>query len=311
MYYYCTLFNKNYLTRGLAMIKSLFNHAQDFHLYILTFDEETFTNLSTLQNYPITTIRLSDFEDEELLTVKSARTLAEYCWTCTPAIIQYCISTFSLPHCTYIDADVFFFKNPNLLIDEMQTNSILLTKHNYAQQYQYFQNTSGTYCVQFMCFKADKNGLKALAWWKQKCLEWCFARFEDGKFGDQKYLDDWTERFEGVYVPSNTKYALAPWNIIEHAEAECVFYHFHNLYFIGENKVDLGGYKIPRSTKIQIYTPYIKNLIELRIKFLPHNYDLRSKQKLTLLHILRTLKRYFYGTYNVFYLTDFTQQLNA
>lgn len=303
MYYYCTLFNKTYLTRALAMIESLIKHAHDFHLYILAFDDESFNHISALCYPFITAIRLDEFEDDRLRAIKPTRTLGEYCWSCTPAIIEYCIRTFCLPHCTYIDADVFFFNNPNIIIDEARDHSIILTKHNYAPQYRHFQHTSGIYCVQFMFFRADSRGLEALSWWKEQCLQWCFAYYEDGKFGDQKYLDDWTTRFQGVYVPSDATYALAPWNISQYPESQCVFYHFHNLSFISEDKVDLGGYVIPKSARFRLYAPYLAAIMRARA----HGYDTYTQPKRSPISLYRSLKRRINGTYNIFKIADFIQ----
>ena len=69
----------------------------------------------------------------------------------------------------------------------MGDKSILLTKHRYSPQYNK-ELKAGKYCVQFVTFKNDARALEALIWWRDRCLEWCYNRFEDGKFGDQLYL---------------------------------------------------------------------------------------------------------------------------
>ena len=209
---FCTLFNSNYLSRGLALFESLKKVSPDFHLYIVAFDEECHQYLEELHESGLTIISLADFEDEELKRVKSGRTVAEYCWTCTSSVILYCIEKFQLPSCTYLDADMIFYEDPLILIQEMVNESILITEHRYIRDYD-VSATHGKYCVQFMYFKNDENGLIALRWWRDRCLEWCFAYLEDGKFGDQLYLNDWPERFRGVHVLQHPGGGLAPWNI--------------------------------------------------------------------------------------------------
>lgn len=306
-YYYCTLFDSHYLTRGIAMLESLHKHCRDYHLFILAFDDIAYKTLKQLSYPDVTLIAMEDFEDEALLLAKQDRTRGEYCWTCTPSLILYCIKSFNLPICTYLDADLYFFDDPNLLIDEMQSNSILLTSHNYAPQYNQ-ESTSGIYCVQFMSFKSTPNGLKALKWWRDRCNEWCYARFEEGKFGDQKYLDDWLDRFEGVHVLENLRGGLAPWNIRQFSHIEPIFYHFHHLKFIGEDKVDLSPYFLPQTTIQKIYFPYVNHLIKLREYFLPHNFDARSLPKFSWKTPLRYIKRKLLKTYHVFDLKDFGEK---
>ncbi|MDD3342476.1 MAG: hypothetical protein PHR87_02750 [Sulfurospirillaceae bacterium] len=263
MYNYCTLFDSNYLTRGLAMYESLKTYSRDFHLYIFAFDARADALLKKLKLANVTVISLEAFEDDALLSIKSTRSAGEYCWTCTPSTIKYCIEQYDLDHCTYLDADLYFFADPSILVDEMQDASVLITEHRYTPMYDQ-SATSGIYCVQFVTFKNDARGIKALSWWRDACNAWCYARFEEGKFGDQKYLDDWTNRFEGVHVLQHLGGGVAPWNIqrynISDESFDVIFYHFHGLKFLENNKIDLGPYRLRRKEIEKLYMPYVQHL---------------------------------------------------
>jgi len=276
---FCTLFDSNYLAKGLVMHQSLINVCTDFQLYIFAFDEKTYTVLLQLQLKDVTVISLSEFEDPELLSVKPSRTKAEYCWTCASSTILYCLNNFDIDHCTYVDSDLFFYSNPTVLVDEMYDKDVLIIDHRYSAEYDQ-SALSGKYCVQFMCFKNTNNGLKILHWWRDACIDWCYNRREDGKFGDQKYLDDWMERFSGVHELKNLGGGVAPWNVqqyvinseksgicgIEKAtdtSFQFVFYHFHYLNnqkinFI--NEFNFGPYSLSDNVIKYIYKPYIAKL---------------------------------------------------
>ncbi len=307
-YNYCTLFDSNYLTRGLAMYESLNKYSEEFHLYIFAFDDKSYELLNKLSLEFVTIISLEEFEDEELLKLKSSRSAGEYCWTCTPSIIKYCIETYSLFSCTYLDADLYFFSNPSVLIDEMKEKSVLITEHRYTPMYDQ-SATSGIYCVQFMTFKNDKNGMKALDWWRDACNDWCYARNEDGKFGDQKYLDDWTTRFEGVHVLENLGGGVAPWNVQQYdlgdANFKLIFYHFHNYKILQNSKIELGTYKLNKNDIEILYIPYTKHLQNMTQelkkfdKINDYNGIVKNKS-FYWKEPLRKIKRYMSGTYNIF-----------
>ena len=273
---FCTLFDSNFLTRGLAMYESLCQCCESFHLYFFAFDDLCRDILEKLSLENSTVISLKEFESPELLALKSTRSRAEYCWTCSSNSIRYVIDRFELDSCTYLDADLYFWESPELLLNEMGDRSILITEHRYFPKYDQSEK-SGKYCVQFLTFRNDERGNKALNWWRVACNEWCYARFEDGKFGDQKYLDDWTERFEGVHVLRHHGGGVAPWNVQKYdiicegetlvcrskrsgEEFPLVFYHFHPVRFYTNGLVDLGGYPISSSAKRYLYRPYIEHL---------------------------------------------------
>lgn len=275
---FCTLFNTTYFSRGLAMYRSLEQFCPDFHLYIFAFDSHCYEALSNMALPKATIISLQEFENEALLAVKPTRTEQEYCWTAGSYTIKHCIEHFKLDHCTYVDADLLFFSNPGVLIEEMGEKSVLITEHRYTPCYDQ-SGTSGIYCVQFMTFKNTKEGMEVLNWWVSACLEWCYARMEDGKFGDQKYLDDWTTRFDCVHVCQHLGAGIAPWNVQQYAfkhksgkskgqvlsgnqEFDLVFYHYHGFSYSSNNSYMIApaGYHLGRNQIKHIYKPYVHAL---------------------------------------------------
>src|SRR5881394_2226583 len=93
---FCTLFDKNYMSRGIAMYQSLLDCNTDFHLYIFAFDRVCDETLRKMNLKKATIISLHEFEDAELLEAKSNRTRTEYCWTCTSSTILFCLEKLRL-----------------------------------------------------------------------------------------------------------------------------------------------------------------------------------------------------------------------
>ena len=130
------------------------------------------------------------------------------------------------------------------------------------------------------------------------------------KFGDQKYLDDWTVRFEGVHVLKNLGGGVAPWNIqqykLEEKLFELIFYHFHDLKFLYKNQVDLGGYQLRKEDIKILYKPYLNHLktIEKNILFSnDRNYfhHMTTIKKFNLKDLKKKiLRRFFYKPYNIY-----------
>lgn len=325
MYNFCTLFDTNYLSRGIALYKSLKSVCSDFHLFIFAFDDTSYNVLIKLNLEKATIISLTEFENNELLHIKSTRTKTEYYWTSTSSTLLYVLEKYKVENCTYLDADLFFYSSPKPIFDELGDDSILITEHRYSPQYDKSKK-SGKYCVQFITFKNDERGIKALKWWRDRCLEWCYNRYEEGKFGDQLYLDDWITRFDGVHVMQNQGGGLAAWNVQQYdfykkndslfckerksgKEFEVIFYHFHYLRFYKNNIIELGRRYLTEEVKDYFYKPYIKVLDKIKDEVSKIDENLYPFENMYFPKNLKTslisFWRKYRGTYNVFNKKDF------
>jgi hypothetical protein len=269
--HFCTLFNEAFLLQGLALAESLARNGRDTLLWVLCTDDETYSILSDLNRPDIELLRLADVERDDLLAVKPTRTPAEYYWTLTPALIDHIMSSHApIPRVTYLDADCFFFSGPERILSELDESgrSVLITEHDYAAEHD-LSAIAGRFCVQFVTFGDTEASRSLLTKWRAQCVEWCFARAEDGKFGDQGYLEPWpSEHPDDVHILSDTSLTLAPWNIAKHEDCllDACLYHFHGLRVLPRERVRLfEGYPISARAVNLLYRPYLGALAEARL----------------------------------------------
>lgn len=310
--HFCTYFDSNYLVKGLVLYKSLERHAASFRLWVLCLDGLTYEILRQLDLPHIRPISIDEVErgDEALAKVKSNRSQVEYYFTCTPSMILHIFRNHAeVDLITYVDSDLFFFSDPARIYSELADGSALIVGHHFPQHLRELE-VFGIYNVGLLSFRRDRSAFECLEWWRERCLEWCYDRVEDGRFADQKYLDDWPTRFKRIIVLQQKGAGLAPWNLANYRltmkdgkpmvdSDPLIFFHFHQLKKLTGWLYDPGlarfGNHPDAILKQQIYRPYIIETNEVarwiyqRLGSPIKTRPMRGAAKKTLLR--RTLKK--------------------
>jgi hypothetical protein len=276
--FFCTFFDMRYLSRGLALHESLSRVlADEFELWILCMDAATHGFLRRANLERVNLVKLEELERAcpDLPQVRGERKLVEYYFTCKPAFIDFLLKT--NPHVdrlTYLDADLYFFGDHSLLKDELSAASIAIVEHRFASNLQSLAIT-GRYNAGWISIKRDSAGLDCVEWWRQRCIEWCYDTPDNGRYGDQGYINEFSRLFDGVVSVAHKGVNLAPWNIGNFSiglvngrvvvDGEpLVFFHFHGLKQLGRWLIDSGlnGYQVSmdHTTKEKIYRPYVRLL---------------------------------------------------
>lgn len=278
MNHFCTYCDQGYAARLLCLHESLRAHGGAFRLHVLCFDATTAAVVKAAGQADLVAISLEEMlrADPEFAAVRGERTPVEFFFTATPVLVRECFRREpTAERMTYLDADLFFFGAPEAVLTEQGDASVGVVPHRFpprlAERLIY-----GAYNVAWVSFRRDRDGLAAVAWWRERCLEWCYDRVEPGRFADQGYLDEFPRRFGGVRVLDHPGINAAPWNIAEvtltrkggRLEVEgrpLWFFHFQGIREVLPDWYDPGlkgyGAALTRELREFIYTPYLEKLV--------------------------------------------------
>lgn len=247
MHYFCTYFDINYLPRGLCLLDSLDRHCSDFNLTVLCLDNKSFQVMQSLNHASLSLVSLVELEsaEPELLSVKESRNRLEYFYTCGPAFIKHAMNRGpNIDLITYLDADLYFYNSPQPLFDAFDGYSVGVVGHHLPQFRRKIK--TGLFNVGWISFRRDLDGITCLERWRNQCIEWCFERYEDGKYCDQLYLDEWPKLYAGFYEFIHHGANVASWNVKDYRfslrggtvfvdDDPLIFYHFHGFKKIARN----------------------------------------------------------------------------
>ena len=284
---YCTYFDHNYLARGLALYHSLQRHAPGARLWVLCLSEACHKVLVALGLPNLVPVRLSDFEaaDPEVAATRSTRSIIEYYFTLSPAWMLFVLNSEpDLEWVSYLDSDLFFFASPDPIYEEMKDAAFGIIPHRFARGLE-DQRRFGLYNVGWVSVRQRDDGLSALRWWRERCIEWCYDRVEGDRFADQRYLDRLPEMFTGVHVITHLGANLAPWNFADfrlqqrdgaveiEGRYKLLFFHFYGVkrsggYYFNSHRLYRAPF--PRLMKHEVYEPYTAALADAERKVAPY-----------------------------------------
>ncbi len=319
MRFYCTYFDKNYLTRALALHASLKRCGEPFRLYTLCWDDTAAQGIKNENLTDAIVVRPEQVEAYEprLKEVRPTRSKIEYYFTVGPAFLEFVFSIDpEVDLLTYLDSDLYFFSSPEPIFEELGKNSIGIIDHCFSPSLIECRE-NGIYNVGWNMFRRDSFGLECLKWWKDRCIEWCFDYVDGPRFADQKYLDDWPVRFKGVCVLKNPGANLACWNIanyrLEKGEKgllvdghPLIFYHFHGFKeirpWLFDSSLRSSGLRLNSFLKNNLFMPYLKELFRqtngYHLAPLPRETNVRNP----ILKIIRKLHHTIYDLWTGSYL---------
>jgi len=277
--HYCNAIDHRYISRELALYASMRRHCQPFRLWVLCLNDECHAMLSALALSDVVLLRIRDLEnhDQELLEAKSTRSEIEYYMTIRAAFMSWLFeSRPEIDVLTHIDGDLFFFQRPRVVFEGFQNYSTLIVPHRFTKRNEHGL-AAGIYNCGWITFRRDADGLACLRWWRQSSIEWCYDRYEQNRWMEQKYLEQFPKNFAHVQIAQHPGVNVAPWNL-DRYRLSCgsggepmvdnmpvIFFHFSGLRrvapFVWSTSHRHFGAPMSRDVRRLLYAPYFADLL--------------------------------------------------
>ncbi len=275
MKYFCTHSDKNYLVKGITLMRSVCETMkEDFRFYYLCLDNETYLALTKLAEDK----KFDWLEPVELTQIIKPEALHElknmpaclygdqysqFCWALTPYFTNWLLTNELVKDAEllYCDADLYFYHSPEYIFEACKFHSVGIHRHRFTT-YDVDKNPVGEFNVGCVYFKNDKRGKEISSTWKYFLVTPNNEYYQKyGTCGDQKYWDILYPTYPNdihVFDADDSEIAHgAPWNYnlykfpsfgsVEHKGKiqRLIFNHFSHFFVIdgGWKSSDHGEWK--------------------------------------------------------------------
>jgi hypothetical protein len=239
-------------------------------------DEQSYNILKKLKLKQAKLFKTSDIETAEIAQLKKDRNKGEYSWTLKSVFIDYLFNKYKhLNNIFYLDGDIYFFNDVAQVYKDIGNASIAIAPHRFPNSMIDRVRQTGIFNAGVIYMKRDKEAFGALKRWKRQCIKWCYWRLEDGKLGDQMYLDEWPKLYKSLHQFTHKGINLAPWNVNEYKLTKkdgkifvdnqpLIFYHFHQFKIYKDLTFqESTGYKVSENAVDLIYSKYEQDVLEV------------------------------------------------
>ena len=280
MHFFCSVMSGQYSYQGVVLYNSIKKYDEYFKIFYLCIDNLAYEIFSALKLENVILIKAEEIESyfTELKEAKTNRAINEYAWTLKSSEMLYIFDKYEeVDRLIWLDGDIQMLANPQTIYDEWGSKSIILTEQYYTGWHEPLIKTYGRFQAGFIGFCRTNEGLECLRWWQRKCIEWCYVRFEEGRWADQKYLDIVPEEFPNTCIVKSlginmTPFVLYRFNFEDEKYIEAksdglyinnvkvVLFHYYGYKYIDDSTFDLCSYwmKYSSNTIESLYIPYIK-----------------------------------------------------
>lgn len=265
--------DKHYLSRCAVMLES---SKCGRYSTVLALDEST---CALSDHFPgIKIVRLQGFLEQNPRVARSieGRSSAERIFSVGPSALLGLEEKVSRGGwLVYADSDLLFLGSLKDYLDEFSDANVVITPHRHHAWNKRRLAKFGEFNVGLVAFRNNDEGLRALRFWAESCLDWCYDKPEDGKYADQKYLEQFSSVASGIYVDNSLGANLAPWNSLFKrisvsksgeifvGKDQLVYFHVQGLkqkngrWILGHlNYLSFAGPRL----KEHVYKPYLEKL---------------------------------------------------
>jgi len=297
--HFCTLFDMRYAARGIAMLESLETQFEgEKTITILAMDDTTPAMVAKLGRPEWKVVSVDQLGDAELIEIRKTRPHREFCWTCAPALARQMVESHpDRDTVVYVDADLYFFASPRLLLDELSDGgNILIHEHRYSADRRDYERSSGRFNVGFVAFVVGDESRACVNRWRQQVLDKCVLDPDNGYCGDQGYLNEWPSLYPGLRILQNIGGGVAPWNLLSYKvtgsktrpavdNVPVVFFHYHSfrtvsVRFFGDiAAIPAWGYEFSRDAQNLLFSRYSRRVRQISRKAVTLGFKIESDLK--------------------------------